>query len=336
LSPATGRAAALKPRRPAADNSHQHPVPERRYSVDGARPQPSPDEGFTLVEVIVAIVLMALVAVTSAGFFIKGDATSTYLQRRQAAVGLADQAMEAIRAVPPTAPTAGASPLVAGRSASAVSAHWAAAPADVATGQLATMTPASDPAAAATPTPTVPFTETVTASGQPYTIERYLGTCVRPATTSGACTATGSGTALHRAVVVVSWNPGPGQSCTAKPCRFVLSSLLDAQPDPLFMRNGGSVGGAVAVAVPDVLVVKRNTTATINLKSNDLGTLPPFPVSFTGTGGAVLGSVALSTTTSGSVLYTAGSLPGLDVVTYTLTDTYGRTSTSTLTVTVTL
>ena len=132
--------------------------------MDGAQPGRGGDEGFTLVEVIVAIVLMALVAVTSAGFFLRGDATSTNLQRRQAAVAVADQAMEGLRALPAVAATPGKSALLAGRSAAAVNAHWAAAPAAVQSAQLSTMTAAFDPAPT-TSTPAVPYTETATSAG---------------------------------------------------------------------------------------------------------------------------------------------------------------------------
>ena len=141
---------------------------------------------------------------------------------------------------------------------------------------------------------------------------------------------------MYRAVVVVSWSTGPGQTCSGSACRFVLTSLLDPSTDTVFMRNGGSVGGAPAVAVPDLLVVKRGTTGWVNVKSNDLGTLGSNPVSIAGNGGATRGTVSLSTVTTGVVNYTAGTVVGVDTVTYTLTDTPGRTSTGLLTVTVTL
>ncbi len=92
---------------------------------------------------------------------------------------------------------------------------------------------------------------------------------------------------MYRAVVVVSWSTGPGQTCSGSACRFVLTSLLDPSTDTVFMRNGGSSRRKhPAVAVPDLLVVKRGTTGWVNVKSNNLGTVGSNPVSIAGNGGA--------------------------------------------------
>ncbi len=66
----------------------------------------SPD-GFSLIEVVVALMLMILVMTSTAGFFVRGLTSTRSMQQRQAASALAAKAIETARAqVTPTSGTA--------------------------------------------------------------------------------------------------------------------------------------------------------------------------------------------------------------------------------------
>ena len=86
-----------------------------------------PDEGFSMIEVIVAIVILGIVASSALWFFINGMQTSSNLDRQQTAVSIATSAMEQTFVVRPSkSPVAGVSGLVVGRSATAVNAAFTA------------------------------------------------------------------------------------------------------------------------------------------------------------------------------------------------------------------
>lgn len=326
------------------------------------RSRRSPDDGgFTLVEVVVAMVLLVSLGATFIVFFSRTSALSQSLARKQAAVALADEAIELVKSVNPRGTTVSSSLLLSGRTTAAVDAQWAAAPADVVSALVGTAR-ASDPAATSSSVPVIPLRSTATVNRQPYTIDRYVGTCRRPTTlgaTAASCTSTaGTGVVMLRVVVAVSWSEGTGKSCAGSTCRFVLSTLVDPLPDAQFMVNGGSVGGAVGVAKPDAVTisVSAGRTVEINVKSNDLGTLSadapvkavtpvgnrlipgvtlpvgvPLPVGFQGT-------VTLGGASVGAVTYTAPPIVligYIDTFTYTLVDAAGRESTTTVAVTVT-
>ena len=56
------------------------------------------DDGFTLVEVVVAMMLTVVVMTGTAGFFIRSLAATRLMQQRQSAVAAGQQAMEVMRA----------------------------------------------------------------------------------------------------------------------------------------------------------------------------------------------------------------------------------------------
>lgn len=65
-------------------------------------PRPG-DDGFTLVEVVVSLMLTVTVMLTTAGFFVRAVAATRLMQQRQGAVAVAQQAMERVRAEPVSA-----------------------------------------------------------------------------------------------------------------------------------------------------------------------------------------------------------------------------------------
>ncbi|MEJ5915752.1 PulJ/GspJ family protein [Pseudokineococcus sp. 1T1Z-3] len=315
-----------------------HPTRSRTAASGG-------EGGFTLVEVLVAMTLLVALGASFITFFVRSAGLSQSLQRKQAAVALADQALELTRSVTAAAPTASGSPVVRGRSGAAVDAQWASAPSDVAA-LLATTSPLSDPLATSASVPVVPLTSSATVSGQPYTVDQYVGTCRRATTAAAACTAASTGPVALRVVVAVSWSAGEGTSCSGSPCRFVAATLIDPSTAPQFMVNGGSIGGQLGVARADTATVKAGSATQINVKSNDAGTLDPDrPVSDLTPSTGFKGAVALAGTSVGAVTYTAPTAAALSGVTgwsagnpyeetftYVLTDSRLRTSSATVTI----
>ncbi|WP_157544506.1 Ig-like domain-containing protein [Jonesia quinghaiensis] len=198
------------------------------------------ESGLSMVEVIVAVVLIGMVATSAAAFFITGLATVSDLQRKQAAVSLANSAVERARAVAPGDVTGtGVSGLVKGRTQAAVTATWdAIATADPT--DTADMNPAWDnsPSAASTDQ-WVPLTQTQRVNSQTYTITTLIGQCFRAkaATTSSAnCVRTNPNPAgsshieMYRVRVVVSWSEGPGSELQT----YRLATLIDPSIDAVW------------------------------------------------------------------------------------------------------
>lgn len=203
-------------------------------------PKQNADRGLSLIEVIVAIALIGLVAASAATFFISGVSTTSDLQRKQAAVTLANNAMDQARSVTPGAVAGGSSGLVRGRTEAAVTAAWNAAtsaePNDTADMNAAwdTSITTGDP-----DDQWVPLTVTRTVSSQTYTIDTLIGTCYRPkaaSTTSDDCVKTNPDPSadthvmLYRVRVVVRW----AESATATPQTYRLTSLADPSTDTVW------------------------------------------------------------------------------------------------------
>ena len=140
----------------------------------------SRDEGFTLVEVIMALVLLGMIAMASLGVFLKGMSTITHVQRQQAAVAVANSAMDVARSVSPGAVNAaGTIGVVKGRSASAVNTVWTDATTKNASDTV-DMTAASDPTTGLTAADQwVPVRTTQRVDNVTYTVDTLVGTCYR-------------------------------------------------------------------------------------------------------------------------------------------------------------
>lgn len=192
------------------------------------------DEGFTLVEVIVALTLLAVVASAALVFFVRGTSGVAALQRKQSAVALANQATDLARSVVPN-------DLVKGRSTTGVLAQWAASSVP----DEAISYPAGDPVA--TGTPLLPYAVTQRVSNQTYTVNTLVGICYRTradVTGSGCTLAPGSPTAvpvatpsglvkMYRVMVEVTWNAkGQASGCTDGLCTYRVSTLVDPTVDP--------------------------------------------------------------------------------------------------------
>jgi len=216
-------------RTPGSKNEEGQPMNGMR------RTRPSDDDGFTLIEVVVALSLMSVVMLATLGVFIGTMKSSSLDQRRQGAVQAADQAMEQVRAVTPTFDASGLSQLVAGRTSTAVAAQWSSVGTLVDTSQT---NQAYDPNATAQSTPVIPLTQAPPTgpviAGQPYTVNTLIGTCyLTTASVCNAANATGS-QEMFRVIVLVTWAPGAGVHCANGQCAYSVSTLIDPGTDPTF------------------------------------------------------------------------------------------------------
>ena len=206
------------------------------------------EEGFLLLESVVAIALMTLLLAALASFFTSAVASTGSQRARQAAVQLASSQMEMVRALP-------ASDLVIGRDSASVTSQLAAASPTVQPA-LAGMTSATDSTAAAgsgatAAVPTAPTTRVV--GPTTYSVSTYLGTCRVRATSPSPCDLSGTSAELLRAVVAVTW---PGERCPARSCSYVTSTVLSPDDDPVFALNE---------APPPAPVVTNPGTQTVSI-----------------------------------------------------------------------
>lgn len=192
-----------------------------------------PDDGFSLVEVIVALFLLGVVAAGALTFFVRGMQTTSHLQRTQNATSIATQAMELARSVN-AREVAGVSGLVVGRTEAAVNAAWDGVSVD----EMAQTNRVWDPAAGSVATPALPIVRQTTVSEMTYDITTLVGSCFRSplaGTDPSDCFAskpTVDAVKLYRVIVVVAWDPGNTGSCSGgTDCSFTLSALVDPADD---------------------------------------------------------------------------------------------------------
>lgn len=309
--------ASVRVRRPVASAAHPDRFPTDRD-----------DGGFTLVEVIVALVLMSITMSAVAVLFVGGIENSSGLQRRQAAVLVAQQALEVARAVSATPDALGCSKLLQGRTAAVVDPYWAAAPTSVSSSTTVAYTPSGCSGALVVPVQGVPgvpggVSDPVRLNGLPYTVNTYVGTCRLEGTTAG-CTPSGTGARLYRVVVAVRWTAsGCGSGCL-----YAAGTLMDPSVDPVYNVRGAST----PVAVADTACFRVGSPAVLNVLGNDTGALSRSPVTLLTA--PTMGTVG-PTTATGVFSYSPGSVAGTDSFTYRLTDVNGVVS-GTASVTVTL
>jgi prepilin-type N-terminal cleavage/methylation domain-containing protein len=200
----------------------------------------SREKGFTVIEVIVAVVLIGLVATSAVTFFVSGVSTVSDLQRKQTAVSLANSAIDKARSVSPSAvTTTGISGLVRGRDESSVVSSWDAAtaahPEDTSDMEMDWDSEASGQVA----DQWVPISDTARVDSQDYAITTLIGKCYRPkgaTTTSAECIKTiadsdsASYVKMFRVRVVVTWS----ESASAEPQTYRMATLIDPSVDAVW------------------------------------------------------------------------------------------------------
>jgi prepilin-type N-terminal cleavage/methylation domain-containing protein len=201
------------------------------------------DDGFSLLEVLVALAVIGTVMAGAAPFLVKSVAVVAQQRTRQVAVEVANNALERARALSPTS-------LLAGRGLTAVQNQLAGAPDQVksivtgltaldADASLTSVTDLLSGATAALPTAAVP----VTVGGVTYQQNWYVKSCWQSKADS-ALPSAGLTDCLEtkplpglvavpyfRVVVAVTWeqNVCPGDQCV-----YVASTLVSTNADPVF------------------------------------------------------------------------------------------------------
>ena len=197
----------------------------------------SSDAGMTLIEVIVAISLIAIISTGAIGLGIASQKGSSIQQRQEIAVTVASEAMEAANAQSSaTNPSTQMSYLYQGRTQSQVTDAWTA---NAGAPGLAATYPGWDPSATATSVQSLRVSQPVVRNGTVYTVYTLIGTCYISTVGSGDCTTlAGSSTPpavtpvgktqLSRVLIIVRWNAG---GCVTGGCSYQAGSLIDAHSD---------------------------------------------------------------------------------------------------------
>ncbi len=287
---------------------------------------PLDDEGFTLVEVIVALALLTVTATAALYFFVGGTRAVSHQQQSQNAVVVANEAME--RAYGVGAKRSGdTSGLLLGRTKDDVEAAWASVASAGLEGYADTYS-AWDSAATAVAGPAddaVPLVSTSELNHLDYEALTLIGPCYRSKTAAAAgCTKVGptapdvapSGyTELMRVMVRVTWQ---SQSCPDSGCSYQVTSLIDPNSDLTWNNT------TRPIAVDDDAVVNVGEQVVVDVLKNDiLGVVVTNPVQLVGTPSAGSASVR----SDGQILYTAPTnASGIKTVTYKLKDQSGRES----------
>lgn len=292
----------------------------RRTAVQAPRrPAPAPDGGFTLIEVIVALTLLAVISTAALYFFVSGTRSVTHQQRTHSAVSAANDAMEQVFSYVPqmagSTVSTTSSGLLVGRLDTDVTAAWSAAAAAGIPG-IAETYPGWDRATAPAPQAglgddRIKLTRTITASGVTYQVRTLIGYCYRVATNpNGACTRIGGDSVgnpnagyvrMLRSIVVVTW-PGTANSCRSGTCSYQIQSLIDPNSD-LKWNNTTRLQ-----AFDDAVQVNAGESVTVDVLDNDsVMELSSNPVSLTSApmrGGVQVGTATVDAT-SGKVVYAA-------------------------------
>lgn len=233
------------------------------------------DEGFTLVEVVMSLLLLAVTMGALGPFFVNGLLHVAQQSAKQAAVELAGAAVEQVRALDGRS-------LVTGRGQQRSTEQWAGAPALVQP-YLAGMKLAWDdgaaPAAgddAAIPT----ATRTVTVQRTPYSRTIFLGECdvyvggSGVAGTGGRCVNpdvvpppadSTRDLQFYRVVVLVTW---PERACPAGTCSYLTTTLIARANEPTF-----DIHRPAPVVKTTTVVVYRGVASVYQLEATG-GQLP--------------------------------------------------------------
>ena len=208
------------------------------------------DEGFTLIEVIVALSLLLFIMSSSIVFFVRSLQTSALQSQRSTATALGTQQLELARNVTPT-------DLLCGRTQANVNTWWTAALASTSPTLVAELGPTATSkdwagnhfacGVAGWPTGTEALPtgmQTATIGNTTYSYQIFVGDCWLVGTTCSAGTGaayTGANAAkyVYRIIVAVQWTATSGLSCsTGRTCYFIDETLRDWHTDPTYVKAG--------------------------------------------------------------------------------------------------
>lgn len=299
------------------------------------------DDGFILLESVIAITVITIVMAAVGAEFIGGMVASSQQRTQQGAVQIASSTMEQIRALKPT-------DLLSGRDSTSVNEQFTNAIPAVAA-RLATMGQDSDPTvasggiSAAIPTcgdNTVPQPAICnqTPGTVTYRIRQYLGKCYIAASGRDCLTASGAGSVKYlRAVVAVIWD---GPRCGSG-CSYVTSTLVSTAADVNFRIDATPYPPPIITAplpqthiIGDTLGSRPGDKPQVELKVND-GT-GARPLNWTIVSGSLPAGLTLDSLTgliSGTIAERNPAAPittnyTYPAVTIQVTDAFARTSPS--------
>jgi prepilin-type N-terminal cleavage/methylation domain-containing protein len=192
-----------------------------------------PDEGFTLIETIVALGIVGTVMASLAVFFVRSATTQHHQADTQVAAQIAVSSMDYVSQLP-------GDNVLLGRTQAGVQAEWQAPAAsaylDPARTQQAWQDP-SLPASGVQGLPTASETIRLTSDSIPYQRWWYVGSCWQ-ARTGGDCTVIpaslrAAAVPMYRVVVAITWN---APDCGSAGCQYVAAMLTEsALDDPTWL-----------------------------------------------------------------------------------------------------
>lgn len=281
-------------------------------AVLGSRRSCAREDGLSMIEVIVALVIIGGVMAAASLFFINGLRSTGGQSQRQVAVSLANEALSKAQAVQPNQ-------LITGRTKSDVTAALAApgAPTVVAldqtsSGNYDTTAVSGDPQA-------LPIYTYPKVNGITYTVTTFVDVCwLKGSATAGSCTATQAAglTKMFRVSVDVSWAATAGQGCAslaAGRCDYVASTLIDSSKDPVFTDTSCTVG-VTGVGITGISPKNVVTNSTQNITLTGTGFTDGAAVSIAANGG-VAGNVISTSATQLVFSLAAGKTAGSYLVT---------------------
>jgi prepilin-type N-terminal cleavage/methylation domain-containing protein len=206
------------------------------------------DGGFSMVEMMVSIVVIAIVATASVAFFIENLQGVNSQRQHQEAVYLADQQLESIESLPVLK-------LVHGRPKSSVQALYSTAAATalgISAQDDVTSNSNWDSTATSLANVTVPLTSTQTVNNVAYNLTTFIDACYY-SVSSGVCgpTSSASTNQEYRASIYETWT-SPGTCKNG--CSYSTRTLIDPTSDPTFNAN---------ITVPQVSITTPSN-ATVN------------------------------------------------------------------------
>lgn len=212
------------------------------------------DEGFSLIEVLVALTLVIITMASVGTYLIRSFGFVAHQRNDQVAAQLANTALEQVRALKGSSLAGGRGKGEAyaqfGLDTTGAALSGSQQPLPVVKDYLTDMTPAWDPYASTNDGSEAPIsTATLAVTVDATTYERtvYLGECevdlgsdegvkggCLPAVTKGASEDATKYLKFYRAVVLVTW---PDRLCAMATCDYVTSTLISRATDPTFDVN---------------------------------------------------------------------------------------------------
>ena len=200
------------------------------------------EAGFTLIEVVIAIVILGVLSTASLSIYLHSMNSASTQQRHDIAITIANQALEKVNAwTTAIDPASGISSLYTGRTQTRVQQFWDSNDDVAGVRQTYPVWDEQSPvvAEALAIKPTVPLEY----NGTEFTVETLIGTCYQLKTGGDCSRIVGwSGyplaisaaneaayTPLTRVIVIVRWTAG--DSCASGSCVYQAATLIDLNSD---------------------------------------------------------------------------------------------------------